>query len=95
VAVRADAPFSRGELVAFLEKRNIETRLLFAGNIIRQPGYAHITHRAVGNLPNSDAVMRSAFFFGVYPGMTRDQIDYVLEAFADFAAGIRIGREPL
>jgi len=84
ITVRSDAPFTRRSLVAFLEERNIETRLLFAGNIVRQPGYRNIEHRAIGDLPNSNLVLRSAFFIGVYPGLDDARIAYVLEAFTDF-----------
>jgi CDP-6-deoxy-D-xylo-4-hexulose-3-dehydrase len=86
ITVRPGAPFSRRDLITFLEERNIETRLLFAGNVIRQPGYRHIVHRSVGDLANSDLVLRSTFFIGVYPGLDRARIDYMLQAFADFAA---------
>lgn len=84
ISVRAGAPFTRRDLVTFLEERNIETRLLFAGNILRQPGYRNIPHRSVGNLPNSDRVLRSTFFVGVYPGLEDARIAYLLETFADF-----------
>ena len=84
ITARPTAPFSRHDLTTFLEERNVETRLLFAGNILRQPGYHHIEHRTVGNLPNSDLVLRSTFFVGVYPGLDRARIDYMLETFADF-----------
>jgi CDP-6-deoxy-D-xylo-4-hexulose-3-dehydrase len=84
LTVHPDAPFSRGDLVTFLEERNIETRLLLAGNLVRQPGYRHIEHRTVGDLPNADRVLRSSFFVGVYPGLDSPRIAYVLEAFADF-----------
>jgi CDP-6-deoxy-D-xylo-4-hexulose-3-dehydrase len=86
ITVRPGAPFTRRDLVTFLEGRNIETRLLFAGNVTRQPGYRHIEHRAVGDLPNSDLVMRSTFFIGVYPGMDDARLAYMLEAFEDFFA---------
>ena len=84
ITVRPGAPFTRRDLITWLEERNIETRLLFAGNIVRQPGYRHIRHRTVGDLPNSDLVMRSTFFIGVYPGLDDARIAYVLETFADF-----------
>jgi CDP-6-deoxy-D-xylo-4-hexulose-3-dehydrase len=67
-----------------LEERNIETRLLFAGNIVRQPGYRRVEHRTVGDLSNSDLVLHSTFFVGVYPGLDDARIAYVLETFADF-----------
>jgi CDP-6-deoxy-D-xylo-4-hexulose-3-dehydrase len=88
ITVRPGAPFSRRDLITFLEGRNIETRLLFSGNVVRQPGYRHIECRIVGDLPNSDLVLRSTFFVGVYPGLDRARIDYMLEAFADFFARI-------
>jgi CDP-6-deoxy-D-xylo-4-hexulose-3-dehydrase len=84
VTVRDEAPFNRRELLQWLEAAQIETRLLFAGNIIRQPAYRDITHRAVGELPNADLVMRGAFFVGVYPGLDDQRIDYMLETFAAF-----------
>ena len=84
ITVRPGAPFSRRDLITCLEERNIETRLLFAGNIVRQPGYRHIEHRTVGGLPNSDLVLRSTFFVGVYPGLDDARLDYMLGAFADF-----------
>jgi len=84
ITVRPSAPFARRDLITFLEGRNIETRLLFAGNIVRQPGYRHIEHRAVGDLPNSDLILRSSFFVGVYPGLDDARIAYILETFADF-----------
>ncbi|MCP4544695.1 MAG: lipopolysaccharide biosynthesis protein RfbH [Chloroflexi bacterium] len=86
ITVRPGAPFSRRDLIAFLEERNIETRLLFAGNIVRHPGYRHIVHRTVGDLTNSDTVLRSTFFIGVYPGLDDARINYMLKAFADFVA---------
>jgi CDP-6-deoxy-D-xylo-4-hexulose-3-dehydrase len=89
LSVRPGAPFTRRDLADWLEGRNIETRFLFAGNIIRQPGYRHIRHRTVGDLPNSDLVMRSTFFFGVYPGLDEARLAYIQEAFDDFFHSFR------
>jgi CDP-6-deoxy-D-xylo-4-hexulose-3-dehydrase len=86
ITVRPGAPFTRRDLITFLEERNVETRLLFAGNILRQPGYRDIAHRIVGQLANADTVIRSTFFVGVYPGLDGARIDYMLDAFADFFA---------
>jgi CDP-6-deoxy-D-xylo-4-hexulose-3-dehydrase len=88
ITVRPGAPFSRRDLTTFLEERNVETRALFAGNILRQPGYRDIPHRVVGNLANSDLVLRSTFFVGVFPGMDDARIDYMLNVFADFFADL-------
>jgi len=80
LAVRSDAPFSRRQVIDHLESRRIATRLLFGGNLMRQPAYQGVAHRAVGNLPNTDFVMTNVFWLGVYPGLTDEMIDYVLEA---------------
>jgi CDP-6-deoxy-D-xylo-4-hexulose-3-dehydrase len=84
ITVRPEAPFRRRDLIAFLEEHNVETRLLFAGNIVRQPGYRDIPHRIVGDLANADQVLRSTFFVGVYPGLDDARITYMLETFADY-----------
>ena len=86
ITVRPGAPFTRRELIEWLEERSVETRLLFAGNITRQPGYRHIEHRTVGDLPHSDLVLRATFFVGVYPGLDDARLDYMLNAFVDFLA---------
>ncbi len=82
--VRKEAPFHRYELTRFLEQHKVQTRLIFAGNILRQPGYQHIPHRVVGDLSTSDEVMRGGFFVGVYPGMNKARLDYMIEMFAAF-----------
>ncbi|MEE8425439.1 MAG: lipopolysaccharide biosynthesis protein RfbH, partial [Elusimicrobiota bacterium] len=80
----------RSALVRHLESANIETREIFGGNILQQPGYQDIPHRVHGNLKNSDRVMRDSFFIGVYPGLTEEMIHYVLKTFkAFFARGSR------
>lgn len=85
ITVRPGAPFDRDTLQRYLESRMIETRLLFAGNILRQPAYRSIEARVVGDLPVADLVMRSSFFVGVYPGLLPGQVSHMLEVFYDFA----------
>jgi CDP-6-deoxy-D-xylo-4-hexulose-3-dehydrase len=77
---------SRLDLVRFLDDRKIETRMIFAGNVLRQPGFRGIPHRVVGDLASSDTVMNDTFFLGVYPGLTAPMIDYVVESVAAFFA---------
>jgi CDP-6-deoxy-D-xylo-4-hexulose-3-dehydrase len=77
----------RGRLVRHLEDARIETRLLFGGNIVRQPGFLNIEKRIHGELAESDAIMRDTFFIGVYPGLTAEMLDYVLEVFQGFFRG--------
>lgn len=84
LTVRPDAPFSRNDLVQHLEERKIATRLLFGGNLTRQPAYLDVEYRQVGDLENTDTVMRQSFWIGVYPGITEEMIGYVLDAFAGF-----------
>lgn len=84
IFVRPEAPFSRDELVRHLEARKIGTRLLFGGNLIRQPAYRGRAYRVIGDLKNSDEVMRRVFWIGVYPGITRPMLDYVAEIMRQF-----------
>jgi CDP-6-deoxy-D-xylo-4-hexulose-3-dehydrase len=84
----------RGKLVMWLEQARIETRLVFGGNIIRQPGFLNIEKRVHGDLRDSDTIMRDTFFIGVYPGLTAEMIAYVLEQFrAYFTAATNGERE--
>ena len=77
---------SRRELVHWLEHANIETREVFGGNILKQPGYIGIPMRQGGTLERTDRIMRDTFFIGVYPGLTDEMIAYVLDTFAAFFA---------
>jgi CDP-6-deoxy-D-xylo-4-hexulose-3-dehydrase len=89
IFVRPEAPFTRDELVRHLESHKIGTRLLFGGNLIRQPAYRGKKYRVIGDLKNSDEVMRRVFWIGVYPGLTRPMLDYVGDVFAQFCKGAR------
>ena len=89
IAVRQDAPFTRQDLIAALEAKKIATRLLFAGNLLRQPAYQDCEYRAIGNLPNTDFVMNNVFWIGVYPGLTTEMLDFVAETILSFAADAR------
>lgn len=84
IFVRPEAPFSRDELVRHLEGRKIGTRLLFGGNLIHQPAYRGKGYRVVGDLKNSDEVMRRVFWIGVYPGLTDPMLSYVAETIQQF-----------
>jgi CDP-6-deoxy-D-xylo-4-hexulose-3-dehydrase len=84
LTVRPGAPFDRDALQRYLERRSIETRLLFAGHILKQPGYRDIPCRVIGDLPIADLVMRASFFVGIYPGLGQAQLSYMLEIFYDF-----------
>lgn len=90
--VRDGAPFTRLEIVRYLEERYIQTRQLFAGNLLRQPALENVPHRVVGGLPNTDKLMNDAFFIGVYPGLTPAMLNHVEEVFAEFFRALPTGR---
>ncbi|MEP6776152.1 MAG: lipopolysaccharide biosynthesis protein RfbH [Chloroflexota bacterium] len=87
LAVRPDAPFSRDSVISYLEEHKISTRLLFGGNLLRQPAYRDIQHRVIGDLPNTDFVMDRVFWVGVYPGLTEQMLDYMVDMFHQLAKG--------
>jgi CDP-6-deoxy-D-xylo-4-hexulose-3-dehydrase len=81
ITLRDSSPVGRKQLVGMLEAGRIGTRLLFGGNLLRQPAYSGIEHRVVGSLANSDRIMRQTFWIGLYPGLTREMLDYVVSVF--------------
>jgi len=87
ISVRKGSKINRNELSGFLEGKNIETRTLFGGNLIKQPAFKDIEYRQVSNLENTDFVMDHTFFIGVYPGIDDRQVDYVLSSFEQFFGG--------
>jgi len=84
ITVRNEARFSRNELTSFLESGHIETRNVFAGNLLKQPAYMDIEHRVVGDLENTNTVMNNTFFIGVYPGLKDEQLLYIRDRFKQF-----------
>jgi CDP-6-deoxy-D-xylo-4-hexulose-3-dehydrase len=86
LAVRPEAPFTRDSLIRFLEGRKIATRLLFAGNLVRQPAYRDVRYRVVGSLANSDFAMSQVFWLGVYPGLTEPMLAYVVSTIREFCS---------
>ncbi len=84
LTVREGAPFSRDQIVRRLSERKIGTRLLFGGNLTRQPYMKGQNYRVHGSLVNSDRIMRQTFWIGVFPGISLDGIGYVLDTIHDF-----------
>ena len=87
LSVRSGAPFTRNELVQHLEKNIIGTRLLFGGNLTRQPAYKDQTYRVVGDLENTDYVMNNTFWIGLYPGLTEEILKYASTKIREFVKG--------
>ncbi|MEN9655853.1 MAG: hypothetical protein RL311_785 [Bacteroidota bacterium] len=81
ITVKDNSPISRNDLVIKLNERKIGTRLLFGGNLLRQPAFIGTPRRVVGDLKNSDVVMNQTFWIGVWPGLTEQMLEYVIEIF--------------
>ena len=84
ITIRSDSGLDRTKLLRHLDERKIGTRLLFAGNLLKQPAYRNIEHRVIGDLKNSDLVMTNTFWLGVYPGLSQEMLSYVSEVIHDF-----------
>ncbi len=83
--IKEGAPFDRLELITFLEENNIQTRPVFTGNILKQPGYKKIPHRlAQKAYPNTENVMKNAFVIASHHGLNKNQISYLKEKFVEF-----------
>lgn len=83
ISVRPETGLNRNDVTKYIESKNVQTRLLFSGNIIKQPCFNEIrgtdAYRVVGDLENSDFVVNNTFWVGVYPGMTDTMIDYMAQ----------------
>ncbi|WP_276133782.1 DegT/DnrJ/EryC1/StrS family aminotransferase [Polluticoccus soli] len=89
VTIRESAPFIRRDLQIFLEKRNIQTRTVFTGNILRQPGFKHEAHKASANgYPEADKVMRGGMLLACHHGLNNEQISHIMESVTEFMKNI-------
>jgi CDP-4-dehydro-6-deoxyglucose reductase, E1 len=84
IYVKESAPFSRNDLVKHLEEKRIGTRLLFGGNLLRQPLYKGLTYRVIGDMSNADRIMENVFWIGVFPGLTEEMLTYVTNTIREF-----------
>ncbi len=98
ISVREDAPFKRDQLTKTLEAHKIGTRLIFAGNLTRQPAYEGWEYRVVGEMTNTDFVMNQSFWVGTFPGLTHEMLDYIAQVMTEFVsnakAGLNVIQEP-
>jgi CDP-6-deoxy-D-xylo-4-hexulose-3-dehydrase len=85
IAVRPESGLTRDFIVRTLEQKKIGTRLLFGGNLTRQPAYKDANFRVVGDLKNSDYIMNNVFWVGVYPGLSEQMIDYIAATLCEAA----------
>ena len=88
IRITTTAPFKRNDIVNYLEEHKIATRMLFGGNLTKQPAYENTVWGMYGTYDNTDIVMNDLFWIGVYPGLTTEMIDYVLQTFEKFFSGV-------
>ena len=86
MTVRPEAPFSRNEIVRHLDVRKIATRMLFGGNLTRQPAYRDVQYKISGSLANTDAALERSFWVGVYPGLSEEMVEYMISTIREFVA---------
>ncbi|MEK3911525.1 lipopolysaccharide biosynthesis protein RfbH [Paenibacillus sp. FSL H7-0331] len=79
LTLQDNVSFSKNDIVSYLEANRIQTRMLFAGNLTRQPAFQGVNYRIHGDLTNTDKILKDTFLVGVYPGLTNEMIDYVVE----------------
>ena len=91
IGVKEDAPFKRDQLTKALEAQKIGTRLLFAGNLLRQPAYEGWEYRVVGEMTNTDYVMNNVFWIGVFPGLTKEMLDFIAKTAIEFVEQAKVG----
>jgi CDP-6-deoxy-D-xylo-4-hexulose-3-dehydrase len=84
ITLHPDHPVDRQGLLQFLDSRKIGTRLLFAGNLTKQPAYRNVDFRIVGDLTNTDIVMNRTFWVGTYPGLTAPMLDFIAESIIEY-----------
>jgi CDP-6-deoxy-D-xylo-4-hexulose-3-dehydrase len=83
ITLKEDSGITRNELIKFLDEAKIGTRLLFAGNLTRQPYFENVEYRVVGELTNTDRIMHQTFWIGIYPGLTQEHLDFVIGKFEE------------
>lgn len=84
ITVKETAPFTRNEFVAYLEAHKIGTRLMFGGNLLKQPAYEGIAHKVFQELTNTDIIMRNTLWIGCYPGIDQERLEYIVKTIKEF-----------
>jgi len=86
ITITSNVPFTRMQLLHFLTERNIGTRLLFAGNLTKQPYFKGVNYRIADRLDTTDTIMNQTFWIGTFPGLSSEMLDYIVESFREFFA---------
>lgn len=87
MTIKSDSRFKRIDLLRYLESRKINTRLLFAGNITKQPAFKGVDFRIHGKLTNTNLIMNNSFWIGVFPGLSQHMLEYMVESISEFMSG--------
>ena len=86
LTIKPDSAIDRTKLLKHLDEKKIGSRLLFGGNLLKQPAYRNVEHRVIGDLENTNLIMNNTFWIGVYPGLTKEMLDYMVSVIHDFTA---------
>jgi CDP-6-deoxy-D-xylo-4-hexulose-3-dehydrase len=84
ITIKNPNKLNRTDMIKFLNDRRILSRLLFAGNLTRQPGYMNKKHKIVGNLKNTDKIMKDGFWIGVWPGLDEEHLNFMVDSVKEF-----------
>lgn len=86
ITIQPGHHLTRDKVISHLDKKKIGTRLMFAGNILKQPAYKNLDFRVVGNLENTDLIMKNSFWVGVYPGLTEEMLSFIADCIEEVMA---------
>ena len=84
ITIKKDVRINRNDLVQYLEENKIMTRLLFGGNLTKQPAYKNVKYRKASDLSNTDYIMNNTFFIGIYPGLNEIHMNYIIDIFKKY-----------